>query len=52
MSNAIPLDHKLGDIRVAQSECGHRHDVVSWHQRIVFLGDCYATTESEAAVIC
>jgi hypothetical protein len=42
------LDRKLGDVRVAQGECSHRLDVVSWHQRLVILGDCYATTESEA----
>lgn len=42
------LDYKLGGVRVAESECGHRLGVVSFHQRIVLLGDCYTTTESEA----
>jgi hypothetical protein len=46
--NCCALDHELGGVRVAEGECGHRLDVVSWHQRIVFLGDCYATTEFEA----
>lgn len=48
----ITLDYKLGGVQVAQGECGHRLGVVSWHQRIVFLGDCYATTESEAVDLC
>jgi hypothetical protein len=47
-ANCCALDYKLGGVRVARSECGHRLDDVSWHQRLVFLGDCYATTETEA----
>ncbi len=39
---------ELGGVRVAHGKCGYRLDVVPWHQRIVFLGDCYATTESKA----
>lgn len=35
------LDHRLGGVRVAQGGCGHRLELFSWHQQMVFHGLIY-----------